>query len=1218
MKSSSAVSSSIRQSGRQGGGDDKEEEPDTVHVIGSWDMRMSPVKKRMINGHMVPTVKGLSSFFNKKPRRVVLEVHSPPAAQKGAGAKLLTFLHSSTRPHAQQPNQHERVEELGDHDTIVVRILKKSDEAGDDDSVVFNEGGVPGDDTHGDMHSEVSSAIGKSFELEDDHHNNNNDNWIERNRFLLGNMEVKRTTGKYIEVKAGAGPDSFTRIIQMKTEQHVTDFCLAVQMLQDLERQRGDRQLQAYRSAHAEDTHLMRALGSTVGDDTSGKAVPINLLVEIVSAKNLPAADDYTVNIGLSDKLSKMGSTFRKSMAPGSQAMASLEKSTSSTTPAAEPQGGTSDPYVILRLGGKEIHRTDVISKTLDPIWTLYTGSLCLISCTAEEFFASLGGLTFVVKDHDTMDRDDLLGRVQISAEEALAADGKRVGYEVIPDKPPEAKPSKPPMLYIRIKQANDDDVRFMKQYMVDSKPDALGMKKKKQGVHNSETFLPPRNIVEPHLKKNKIIKHEDKTRERLHRVKPCPDPNRVQETEWMRDDQVEAEAWKQSTHWIEAGSGDLGKLYVEIIGCDHLPNMDAATLSVTDKTDAFVCLAFEDCVVNTDVISNSCSPRWMPWSRRSYAFSIAHPGSKLFVGLFDYNSEFSPFQEAKRFSTNNLHDQIGRVMINLSKFVPSTVYTLTYPIYKGELAKHRVKNRGTITMRLRFEFNNMQKALAQTIQLPPTEYVSMARSIDFQLTSYTASGKHDFNAWKMTTFTGHIEELQSYEVILDYVTDAMMTVWLWRGHHSMTICGKTILVPAHSITAYIWALIISYNFNAFFSFVCFAIGWAMLAINYQVRQNPSPWHKCASYGTLWMYLLFGKAPVEVHDANYKEQEFNDYMADYKKRVQDKLDEKELEMKYDEEIIRELGDDVVLGNEEVDIATERQGGLVSKVNVFRGMNPIKMILHPIQIELGKIVIMTRTAKSIIMWRENYYAFWITTGSILMSLLVLFLPWGWILRWVFRIVLIVGLGPWMKIVDRMYFAEKPDLTEEQKKEQIRERVKKRYGAAVEKAEYAQIAKERSLKLQAMKAYMYGSHIVRVPHFNESFFSDFPMPVSHSEFYNPKKHGEVVIAERKYGQRLSGDMIPNREIQESEVKEKKVGRVGSVFKSVRAAASLKSRSSALKSASKESSHKNPISAMASSLRFKSSSKKEEASESTPLLETNGRGPSSPAADSAASSV
>jgi hypothetical protein len=75
------------------------------------------------------------------------------------------------------------------------------------------------------------------------------------------------------------------------------------------------------------------------------------------------------------------------------------------------------------------------------------------------------------------------------------------------------------------------------------------------------------------------------------HRVKPFPDPDRPEDqTKWLTEEQIEKEAMKPSTKWVEAGSGSLGKVYFEILKCDKLPNMDATTLNIRDKTDAFAC----------------------------------------------------------------------------------------------------------------------------------------------------------------------------------------------------------------------------------------------------------------------------------------------------------------------------------------------------------------------------------------------------------------------------------------------------------------------------------------------------------------------------------------------------------------------------------------------------------------------------------------------------
>ena len=118
-------------------------------------------------------------------------------------------------------------------------------------------------------------------------------------------------------------------------------------------------------------------------------------------------------------------------------------------------------------------------------------------------------------------------------------------------------------------------------------------------------------------------------------KVRPGPDPKREEETAWLTHDEIQAECMKESDHWIDAGSGKLGRMYVEVLGCDGLPNLDTGGM-LGNKTDAFVSLVFEDCYVRTDTIDDCLSPRWLPWTRRAFCFNIAHSSSQLLLGVFE------------------------------------------------------------------------------------------------------------------------------------------------------------------------------------------------------------------------------------------------------------------------------------------------------------------------------------------------------------------------------------------------------------------------------------------------------------------------------------------------------------------------------------------------------------------------------------------------------
>ena len=67
-------------------------------------------------------------------------------------------------------------------------------------------------------------------------------------------------------------------------------------------------------------------------------------------------------------------------------------------------------------------------------------------------------------------------------------------------------------------------------------------------------------------------------------RVQPYPDPDREQQTKWLSKEELSAEAFKPSKKWAEAGDGDVGRVYVEIIGCKDLPNMVGERNNVSIK----------------------------------------------------------------------------------------------------------------------------------------------------------------------------------------------------------------------------------------------------------------------------------------------------------------------------------------------------------------------------------------------------------------------------------------------------------------------------------------------------------------------------------------------------------------------------------------------------------------------------------------------------------
>ena len=119
----------------------------------------------------------------------------------------------------------------------------------------------------------------------------------------------------------------------------------------------------------------------------------------------------------------------------------------------------------------------------------------------------------------------------------------------------------------------------------------------------------------------------------------------------------------------IEAGSGSLGRLFVEILSCEDLPNLDDPSGVMGDYTDSFCTLVYEDTCAMTEVIYDELNPKWLPWTTRAFCFNVIHPSSILYLGVFDYDLLGN-------------HDPIGRVAVNVCNLQRETIHTLKYSLF--------------------------------------------------------------------------------------------------------------------------------------------------------------------------------------------------------------------------------------------------------------------------------------------------------------------------------------------------------------------------------------------------------------------------------------------------------------------------------------------------------------------------------------------------------
>ena len=374
--------------------------------------------------------------------------------------------------------------------------------------------------------------------------------------------------------------------------------------------------------------------------------------------------------------------------------------------------------------------------------------------------------------------------------------------------------------------------------------------------------------------------------------------------------------------------------------------------------------------------------------------------------------------------------------------------------------------------------------------------------------------------------FVSYVEELLALQHVLFYLQDAAMIMLLWRGTLPIT---KDLKFPIHSLTAFmVMTFIVEYP--EYIPSVSFGfIGWAICAVMDYRSGIPDPWSRCKTFTEFVVTLVTGKSPVPYHDipVNANEAEALAFHESWQKRIVSAEEAAakayEESIKEQEELEKEMEE---IGDTNTDIST--QSGGVS-------LDPFKPILFPIQQNLAMVCRYIRHAKYILYWEECYFSFWISAACFLLSFMFMFVPWFFLIRWTCRIIVWTLFGPWMKLVDVFYVSKLKPPTEEEIAAKKAAEKEKRKLATFEAAGKARIKRENAKKLKAMKKYMFGKFIAKVPVLKEDRYRDLPLPSSSAVPYRPKALAlsELAMQEAGYhrtrlpGQHLVGDMIPHVE-------------------------------------------------------------------------------------------
>ncbi|CAB9513762.1 expressed unknown protein [Seminavis robusta] len=779
-------------------------------------------------------------------------------------------------------------------------------------------------------------------------------------------------------------------------------------------------------------------------------------------------------------------------------------------------------PYCIVKFEEKTIHFTSPAAETgRDPIWTISTGSVFLlqvspsallheqlqISVWSKKNVTSLRGA--VLLDMDTY----FLGKIKIPGTSLLKyCNEERLELPLLDLHGTQEYADS--SIALRFRLATESDVRLVEllrargisppalssqtsfsrsdSQLVNPVKELLLVEGSKLPLAETVTETNESQVAGEFIRDALAYAFKASTRSdresglRKLRIKPGPDPNRVEETTFMTALQISQETRKPSLQWADAGSGSVGTLHLEILSCHGLPNVDVGE-AVGNLTDSFVCAVFEDVMVQTPVIDDELSPHWMPWTQRAFRIGIVHPSSTLYLGVLDY--DLGP----------GGHEPIGRVAVNLTNFQSNTAYTLKYKLHPTSDLSEREPN-GIITIRIRIEYNDEKAALLAARQPTPVFHVNTRKHKTFKVLRYTCFGEYDIEekfTWAVTkSYIGEI--LEYWRAIKFYTGESFWSLVFWRGQ--VEICS--IRLPVHSAVLFVSGTVLIERPDLIVPFYCLFVAWFMLATMSHRRATPSPWHTCNSFWHYIEVLATGKSTTGVkhyirpHEYSKQTEEYDAAIHEWLERYQSSLDSRAAM----EEKLMSIGDENI---------TTAVSGQMLPVDLLEKLGRYQGIV-------GRICTRIRRIKSIIIWEDSTKSFWIAATYSGLGLVGLLLPWRFILYLVGRIVVWGCLGPHMKFVD-IYLQQSNKDKAARELEDFRQQ-----------SRLARIRREEAVKLKDVKCLAFGEFVTLVPSENLPRHYDRPLHESLARHVPNEGADRMPATSRIPGQQLYGAMIPHTKI------------------------------------------------------------------------------------------
>ena len=435
-----------------------------------------------------------------------------------------------------------------------------------------------------------------------------------------------------------------------------------------------------------------------------------------------------------------------------------------------------------------------------------------------------------------------------------------------------------------------------------------------------------------------------------------------------------------------------IGELKIEVLEAEGLPKMERFSHSA----DPYAVVIFESSAARTSVIKSTVTPRWDKTMPRAFRFDVIRPFSCAYIALKDEDLV-------------DADDDIGRVVIELSALTSGVVYDCWFELLR-KTYRHTRGRRGRLRLRYSVTFHSSRERLLR-YALPkgtgplgsiPPFLVPMRSSTLVREARFAYFGQGPGHTYNWGVLKSYIAELRATLETLTDAIEAVEDLIFWRGWTCVlsaaccigvqVLISRPQLVPASiPLTGLFWLNRTRMSRPTILPKP--GAPFALPPLNTEAMRDPT------------RTTIKGKSNKAL-DGEDSSSSSDDDVAKGKKgsyayAVAQIEDEIESDLESDLE-------DATAVNEVADKPARLSSAAI---------NPLAPVLGPIQRALGSVVIHTRSIRRIVTWEDAYMTTWLYAALVVLTLVLLIIPWGLILVIGARLVGVALFGPHMHFVGK---------------------------------------------------------------------------------------------------------------------------------------------------------------------------------------------------------